>query len=109
MPAMALSAAKAIRVFFIENFSKVKHRAPVRGLIEAIACKSSTRDPGQPPFGKLYVLHQTEVSAAMKSGKKLDLRCRQATRFGDYCIKTTINDVYTFDYRVTWVLSLKKS
>ena len=45
----------------------------------------------------------------MKSGKKLALRCRQATRFGDYCIKTTINDVYTFDYRVTWVLSLKKS
>src|SRR3990167_149354 len=42
----AASTARAIRDFFIASYSKVKHRAPVRGVLGVVAPAQSRRFPG---------------------------------------------------------------
>ena len=51
IPAMALSAAKAMRVFFMRNFSKVKHRAPARGLENVLTFAASPETRANPLSG----------------------------------------------------------
>src|SRR5574343_951782 len=49
----AASTARAIRDFFIASYSKVKHRAPVRGVLGAKHLRSPAGSPGQPPGGEV--------------------------------------------------------
>src|SRR5215218_2633610 len=78
-PAAAITAS-AIRDFFMQVSPRLNIGLRLRMGCECRHVRAPTGSPGQPPFGKLSLLHQTAFSCAKHLARPTCFRCAPATR-----------------------------
>src|SRR5512140_3921496 len=79
-PANDASAARAIRDFFMQVSPRLNIGLRCEGLTKCRHFCAPAGSPGQPPFGKLTLLHQSGLSFAKYLAFQRGFRCTRTTQ-----------------------------